>query len=80
MMNGGAMEMDGFMNWGGMFVGPLVMLVVAGLVIACIVMLFRMIASPKAAGNSPLDTLKTRFARGEIDKREYEEQYRILNG
>ena len=33
-------------------------------------------AAPPSAG--PLDILKTRFARGEIDKNEYEERRRVL--
>ncbi|HHK73612.1 MAG TPA: SHOCT domain-containing protein [Rhizobiales bacterium] len=72
--------MEGFMGWGGMFFGPLVMLAVAGLVIAGFVMLFRMLFSHGSSQDSPVEILKTRLARGEIDKREYEEQFRTLNG
>ena len=41
MMNGAMMDMNGFMGWGGMFAGPLVIVVVAGLVIWLAVVVLR---------------------------------------
>ena len=36
--------------------------------------------SDSPAGNTPLDTLKHRFARGEIDRAENEERKKLLSG
>ncbi len=41
MMNGAMMDMNGFMGWGGMFAGPLVIAVVTGLVVVLAVVLLR---------------------------------------
>lgn len=72
---------------GGMFLGPLFMILVLAVVIAIAVLLVRGLGGPwhgtmpppqSAPGRTPLDILKERFARGEIDKNEYEERRRIL--
>ena len=53
-------------------------------IVAAIVIVARSIgrtahAAPgPAAGRDPIDILKERFARGEIDKDEYEERRRVL--
>jgi putative membrane protein len=67
------------MWWGGgygMIFGPLIMILVLALVIAAIVVLIRWAGGqwPGGAhdqGRSPLDILKERYARGEIDREEY---------
>ncbi len=41
MMNGSMMDMGGFMGWGGMFAGPLMITVIAVLVAVLGVMLLR---------------------------------------
>ena len=80
------MDMGGYMGWGGMFFGPLAMIAVLGVLIAVIVMLVRGFTggSSSAPGQpgtrDPLDILKARFASGEIDRREYEEKRRLLEG
>jgi len=59
---------------------------VLALVIAVAVLLVRWLGGPWQAGaphqsplaRTPLDILKERFARGEIDKEEFEERRRIL--
>ena len=74
------------MMWGfGMIFGPLFFILVLALVIAVAVLLVRWLAGPWQAashplppGRTPLDILKERFARGEIDKDEFEERRRVL--
>lgn len=75
------------MWWGdgggyGMVFGPLFMI----LIIALIVLFARWLGGPWHAhgpypvppGRNPIDILKERFARGEIDKDEFEERRRVL--
>ena len=73
-------------GWYGMLFGPLMMIVfVAGIVVVA-VLVVRWIggpghgvgAGPPAAGRTPIDLLKERFARGEIDRDEFEERRRVL--
>lgn len=79
------------MGWDGgysmMFFGPLFMLLFLAVLIAAVVLLVRwaggswpaLTAPPHAPpGRTPLDILKERFARGEIDKDEFEERRRVL--
>lgn len=79
------------MWWGGgwyaMILGPLFMILFLGMLIAAVVVLVRGLAGPwpgaipphhTPPGRTPLDILKERFARGEIDKDEFEERRRIL--
>ena len=79
------------MGWGGgwnaMIFGPLFMILVLGVVVAVAVLLVRWLAGPwhsiqmphhMAPGRTPLDILKERYARGEIDKEEFEERRRNL--
>ena len=79
------------MWWGGgggfgMIFGPLVMILVLAAVIAAVVLLVRWLGGPwhgttthhVLPGRTPLDILKERFARGEIDKSEFEDRRRVL--
>ncbi len=80
----------GWMGWGGgMWLGPIIFIAVTVLVIWLIVMAVRAFdgggggrveSGPPAggSGNRALDILDERFARGEIDREEYEERRRIL--
>ena len=81
----------GMMGWHGgwgMVFGPFFMIIWLAVVIAVVVLLVRWLGGPWHAGQSPysspppartpMDILKERFARGEIDKDEYEERRRIL--
>lgn len=74
-------------GWFGMIFGPIVMILVLAAVIALAVLLVRWIGGPwhgmqpphnVPAGRTPLDILKERYARGEIDKEEFEERRRVL--
>jgi putative membrane protein len=71
--------------WHGMFFGPIFIVLLIGLVVAIVVLLLRRSgrsitdSEPSATSlKAPLDILKDRFARGEIDKDEYEEIRRLL--
>jgi putative membrane protein len=72
------------MPWYGMVFGPIMMIAVLAAIIAVVVLLVRwlggssMLLSSHPPGKTPLDILKERFARGEIDKAEYEERKRTL--
>jgi putative membrane protein len=68
-------------GWGGWFLGPVMMLVFWGAVIAAVVFAVRWLAragAPDRPGRTSLDILKERFARGEIDKEEFELRRKIL--
>ena len=73
-------------GWYGMIFGPLFMILVLAVVIAVAVLLVRWIGGPwqgatphrEPPGRTPLDILKERFARGEIDKEEFEDRRRTL--
>jgi putative membrane protein len=69
------------------FFGPLFMIVLLAVIIAAVILLVRWFGGTTAAGtarlppaNRALDILKERFARGEIDKTEFEERRRVLGG
>lgn len=75
--------------WGGgwMFMGPLTMVLFLVALIAAIVVVVRLASgrssrpSPQEREHpteSPLDILKTRYARGEITQAEFEEMRRVL--
>lgn len=78
------------MMWGGwfhMFFGFLMMLLFLGILVGLVVLVVRWLGSSEhspfrhAAGTgarSPLDILKERLARGEIDVAEFEERRRAL--
>ena len=68
-------------GWLAMIFGSIFMLVPLALLIAAVVFVMRWGGSGRAVGppqTTPLDILKERFARGEIDKTEYEERRRVL--
>lgn len=75
------------MGWYGMILGPLVMLLVLAVLIAALVLVVRWLGGPWQGMGPPrsrppdraaLDILKERFARGEIDKDEFEDRRRAL--
>ncbi len=75
--------------WNGgpwMFFGPLMMIIFIVAIVVVIVLAVRWLgvsghgssAQHRPPGTTPLDILKERFARGEIDKEEFEERRRVL--
>ncbi len=72
-------------GWHGWFFGPIMMLVFLAVVVVVVVLLVRWFGRPghgagldSHPGKTPLDILKERFAKGEIDKEEFEERRRVL--
>ena len=66
-----------------MFLGPLMMLAFIAVIVVVVVLLLRGYGGDKSRARTSSesradDILKERFARGEIDKEEYEERRRIL--
>lgn len=72
------------MGWGGMAFGGLMMLLwialLVGLIVGVIVLIARLLrgTSGRTAKRDALDTLRQRFARGEIDTTEFEERSQYL--
>jgi putative membrane protein len=67
----------------GMIFGPLAMIVfivIAALIAAWILRALGLGWQSSVQGKSPLDLLKERFARGEIDRKEYEQRKQLLSG
>jgi putative membrane protein len=84
---GRQMMWDGGWGWHMVF-GPVFMILMLAAVIAVVVLLVRWLGGPwygpqpphqAHSGRTPLDILKERFARGEIDKDEFEERRRVLS-
>ena len=74
--------MWGGWGWPGMIFGSLVMIAVLAAAVAVAVLLVRWIAGGPAAGppgKTALDILSERFAKGEIDKEEFEDRRRVLS-
>lgn len=72
-------------GWYGWFFGPIMMIVFIAVAVVVVVLLVRWLGgighgvAPHASpGKTPLDILEERFARGEIDKQEFEERRRLL--
>lgn len=76
----GPWMMGGF---GGMWFMPIFMIIFWGLVIWGIVALVRSVSEPRSSdaskSESALDVLKRRYARGEINKEEFEEKKKDLS-
>ena len=66
-------------SW-GMFFGPVFMIAIIAVIVAVVVFIIRGSGGSSAAtaAKTPLDILNERFARGEIEKEEFEEKRRLL--
>ena len=75
----------GAWGWSGTFFGPIMDIVFISVVLIAVVLLVRWLgrsghggALHSPPGKTPLDILKERLAKGEIDKEEFEERRRVL--
>ncbi len=69
--------------WYGMIFGPIMMIVsvvLTALIIAWVLRAFGLGWQSRTQGKSALDILKERFARGEINRAEYQERKQLLSG
>ena len=71
--------MDGHWGWGGMLFGPLVFVLFIGLIVYLVVLLARS-GGRSESQKSPLEILEERYARGDIDTKEFEERRSRLQG
>jgi putative membrane protein len=69
-------------GWGGMFFGPLSMIALVAVSVVVIIALVRSAFSerptPGDRGPSPREILDERFAKGEIDREDYEARPKAL--
>lgn len=73
--------------WGHMIFGGLMMIVFWGSIVVLIVLLVRWLGgashsgrgAPPPSRQAPLEILQERFAKGDIDKDEYEERRKLLS-
>ncbi len=75
-------------GWPGMIFGPLMMILWLVVIVGAIVLLVRWLGGGsgdsasarggRSPGRNPLDILKERYARGEIDDEEYARRRRVL--
>jgi len=83
---GDMMEYKGAWGLGGMILGPIMMIVFIAVAVVVVVLLLRWLGGSghgsalySPPGKTPLGILKERFAKGEIDKEEFEERQRVLD-
>ncbi len=77
-------DSDGPFPWFGFIFGPIMMIGFLALAVLVIMLLLRAFGlvgrRPESADDVALAILRERFARGEIDRAEYEDRKRILTG
>jgi len=72
-------------GWHGWFMGPFMMMLFLAVAVALVVFFVRKTGTGDGrpandpSRRSPLDILKERFARGEIDQTEFEERRKVLD-
>jgi putative membrane protein len=71
----------GHMGYGGWFFGPLMMILFLAILVGAVVLVLRLmgLAGPGQSRRKATDLLDERFARGEIDKAEFEERRDALS-
>lgn len=72
----------GAWGWGGMIIGPIMMIIFIALIVGAVVLVIRWTGlggSASGGSNKARHILDERFARGEIDKDDYEERKRVLS-
>ena len=67
---------NGYDIWGFFFMVLMMVLVVLGIIL--LVRYLNQNSSNSGKGDTALDVLKTRYAKGEIDKKEYQEKLKDL--
>lgn len=80
-MKGGGNMMGTVNSWGGFGFGWIFMIIFWGIIILGIIALIRYLANQgetKKETDSAIDILKTRYAKGEIDKKEFAEKIKDL--
>lgn len=83
---GPGMMWDGW-GWGHFIFGPLMMIAFIAVVVVVVVLIVRWLTGTSTAGAPPsaesgkdsLDILKERYARGEIDRQEYQQKKKDLS-
>ncbi len=68
------------MGWGGWLAMSLMMVVFWGLIIALVVWAVRQFRPTPEHRSSALSVLEERFARGEIDREEFDQRRAVLQG
>lgn len=73
--------MDGYGYGIGMMFGPVLWLIVIGLIVAGVIWMVRRadVGAPTAKATSALDELDMRLARGEIDAEDYAARKKLLS-
>lgn len=74
-------HMWGEWGWGHMFLGPVLGILFIAAIAIAVVLVVRALGGGRSArgdARSALDILDERFARGEIDREDYEERKRVL--
>ncbi len=70
-------------GWAAMIVGPIMMIAVLATLVAVVVLIIRWLGGSQSFSqnpeNSALDILRERFARGEIEKDEFEKKRDLLS-
>ena len=79
-MSSGLMSGAGYMGWGGVAFSGLMMFLWLALLVGLIALIVRWLGGTPTRDSSrdAQDTLKQRFARGEIDTAQFEERSRQL--
>ncbi len=72
-------HMMGYEGYGGMFMWILIIVIAVGIVFFVLDRSKKTGSGPGATSDSPMDILKARYARGEIDQEEFERMKKELD-